>query len=398
MPISQYLFEVYVYIKSIVREKQTLFWTIIFPITYLLLVTFIFGGGSKVSFNVAVIDMDNTEISRALIEAMNSSGVFTINLLDSSCDVGSIMREGRYDVALIISQGFGYNISHARQGMVSIVYIKGLIDSESAKAAIEGFVGSFGSLLVERLLNTARPYIPGAVFGYVVFIAKPINISYSAVEARSLLTPGGIRMYYVLSTIGVMILYTGLFTGLGSILKIRREGVIGVILSSPIESHKLFIANMLSGLVSIAITSISIILMGLALGADMSLVSPVGWASITFLLLVGVIGVMGMGYLIAPFVRSNEAATAIANAIAFPTMFLGGIAIPKFLLPRKIRIFSEIYPLSRILDSARNIAVYGWNPRQAFEYSLPALVISIAIIIAGWTLYRRTLEHAVERP
>ena len=398
MPASQYLFEVYVHIRSITREKQILFWTIIFPITYLSLITFIFGGGSEVSFNVAVVDMDNTEISRALIEAMKSSGVFRINLLGDSSDVGSIMREGRYDATLIIPQGFGYNISHARQSMVSIVYIRGLTDSESAKAAVEGFVRSFGSLLTERLLNTARPYIPETVFEYVVFVVKPINISYSAVEARPLLTPGGVKMYYVLSTVGVMILYTGLFTGLGSILEIRREGVIGVILSSPTESHKLFIANMLSGLVSIAIASTSIIVVGLALGADMSLVPPAGWASIAFLLLVGAIGVMGMGYLIAPFMRTNEATNAIANAIAFPTMFLGGIAIPKFLLPQEIRIFSEIYPLSRILDSARNIAVYGWDTRQALEYSLPAIIVSIAAIIAGWTLYRRALEYAVERP
>jgi len=36
--------------------------------------------------------------------------------------------------------------------------------------------------------------------------------------------------------------------------------------------------------------------------------------------------------------------------------------------------------------------------RQALEYSLPAIVVSIAVIIVDWTLYRRALEHAVERP
>ena len=398
MPASQYLFEVYVYIKSIVREKQTLFWTIIFPITYLLLVTIIYGGGPRVRFDVIVVDMDNTEISRALVETMNSSGVFRVSLLDSSSDISVVMREGRYEAALIIPQGFGYNITHARQNMVTIVYIEGLPDSESAKAAIEGIVGSFGSLLIERWLNTARSYIHGEYFEYVAFLTKPITISYSTVEAVPLMTRGGIRMYYVLSTIGVMVLYSGLFTGLESILKVRGAGVIGVILSSPIESHKLFIANMLSGLVSIAITSASIMAVGLALGADVGLVSPAGWALIAFLLLVGAVGVMGLGYLIAPFVKSNEAATAIANAIAFPTMFLGGIAIPKFIIPPEVRVFSEIYPLSRIIEAARSIAVYGWDLHQAIEYSLPAIVVSIAVIIIGWTLYRRTLEHAVERP
>jgi len=398
MPASQYLFEAYVYIRSLTRERQILFWTIAFPIIYLVLIIYIFGGGSGVSFNVAVVDRDNTEASKALIGAMNSSGLFRIKLLGDSSNIDSIMRDGRYDAILIIPQGFGYNISNASQSMVSIIYTKGSTESESARAAVEGFIGSFGSLLVERLLNIARPYMPEDSFRYAVFIAKPINVTYSAVETNSLSIPGGIKMYYVLSTIGFMILYTGLFTGLGSIVGIRREGVIGVILSSPIESHKLFIANLLSGLVSIAITSMLIIVVGLALGANMSLVSMAGWGSIALLLFLGAIGVMGIGYIIAPFLRSSEAAAAIANAIAFPTMFLGGIAIPKFLLPQEIRVFADIYPLSRIVDSVRNIAVYGWDPRYALEYSLPSSVISIAVVIAGWILYRRALEHAAERP
>jgi len=213
MSISQYLFEVYVYIKSIVREKQTLFWTIIFPITFLLLVTIIYGVGPGVRFDVIVVDMDNTEISRALVEAMNISGVFRVGLLDSFSDISVVMREGRYEAALVIPRGFGYNITHAMQNMVTIVYIEGLPDSESAKAAIEGIVGSYGSLLIERWLNAARSYIPGEYFEYVAFLTKPITISYSTVEAVPLMTRGGIRMYYVLSTIGIMVLHTGLFTG-----------------------------------------------------------------------------------------------------------------------------------------------------------------------------------------
>lgn len=398
MPVSQYLFEAYVYIRSLARERQILFWTIVFPITYLVLIFYIFGGGSGVSFSVGVVDRDNTEISRALIWAINSSGVFRIDLLGGSSDIESIMGEGRYDAILIIPRGFGYNISNASQSMVSIIYIKGSAGSEAARSAMEGFIGSFGSLLVERALNIARPYIPEDSFRYVAFIAKPIDITHSAVETSPLSRPGGIKMYYALSTIGFMILYTGLFTSLGSIVGIRREGVIGVILSSPIEGHKLFIANLLSGLVSIAITSMLIIVVGLALGANMSLVSITGWGYITLLLLVGAIGVMGIGYILAPFVRSSEAAAAIANAIAFPTMFLGGLAIPKFMLPQEIRVFADIYPLSRIVDSVRNIAVYGWDPLYALEYSLPALVVSIAVIIAGWILYRRALEHSVGKP
>ncbi len=398
MPASQYLYEGYIYVKSIFRERQLLFWAIVFPLVYLSIIVAVFGnpGGSNVSFSIAIQDLDNSTLSITLIDAIRNAGIFRVAYVNSSLE--EVIRGGGYDVGLIIPRGFGENLTTANQTYVSIVYVSNLQSSEAAKSSLESFIGRFGSIYVEKIIEIARSYMPVEAYRYAIFIAKPISSSYTEVKGSYISTPEGLKTYYVISTIGFMILYSGLFTSVGSIVEARRSGVLQLILSSPIKGYRIFIARIISGIVSISITSTAIILLGIALGADLYRIPAYIWIATAFLLLVGAIGTMGLGFIIAPFIRTSEAATAIANMIAFPTMFLGGITIPKFLLPSSLQIFANIYPLSRIVDSIRNIAIYGWKTTQAIQYSAPAIAASIAILVIGWILYRRALEKALENP
>ncbi|MFZ8825134.1 MAG: ABC transporter permease [Desulfurococcales archaeon] len=398
MPASQYLYEGYIYVKSIFRERQLLFWTIVFPLVYLSIIVAVFGnpGGSNVSFSVAIQDLDNSTLSITLIDAIRNAGIYRVAYVNSSLE--EVIRGRGYDVGLIIPRGFGENLTTANQTYVSIVYVSNLQSSEAAKSSLESFIDRFGSIYVEKIIEIARSYMPVEAYRYAIFMAKPISSSYTEVKGSYISTPEGRKTYYVISTIGFMILYSGLFTSVGSIVEARRSGVLQLILSSPIKGYRIFIARIISGIVSISITSTAIILLGIALGADLYRIPAYIWIATALLLLVGAIGIMGLGFIIAPFIRTSEAATAIANMIAFPTMFLGGITIPKFLLPSSLQIFANIYPLSRIVDSIRNIAIYGWETTQAIQYSAPAIAASIAILVIGWILYRRALEKALENP
>jgi len=398
LPASQYLYEGYIYVKSIFRERQLLFWTIVFPLVYLSIIVAVFGnpGGSNVSFSVAIQDLDNSTLSITLIDAIRNAGIYRVAYVNSSLE--EVIRGRGYDVGLIIPRGFGENLTTANQTYVSIVYVSNLQSSEAAKSSLESFIDRFGSIYVEKIIEIARSYMPVEAYRYAIFMAKPISSSYTEVKGSYISTPEGRKTYYVISTIGFMILYSGLFTSVGSIVEARRSGVLQLILSSPIKGYRIFIARIISGIVSISITSTAIILLGIALGADLYRIPAYIWIATALLLLVGAIGTMGLGFIIAPFIRTSGAATAIANMIAFPTMFLGGITIPKFLLPSSLQIFANIYPLSRIVDSIRNIAIYGWETTQAIQYSAPAIAASIAILVIGWILYRRALEKALENP
>jgi ABC-2 type transport system permease protein len=398
LPASQYLYETYIYVKSLYRERQTLFWALIFPLVYLSIVIAVFGDSrdTGVSFSIAVQDLDRSALSRAFIDTMNRSGIYRITLYDS--DVNNAVAQGRHDAGIVIPRGFMSNLTTWNQTFINVIYIKGLSSSDAARASLDQFINRFGSIYIESSIETIRGSVPEDSFRYILFMLRPINSSYEEVERGYLSTSGGLKTYYTLSTVGFMILYSGLFTSIGSIVEARRSGVLQLILSSPIRSHRIFVAKILAGLTSISITSLTIIILGIVLGADLYKIPLNIWGATVLLLILGAIGVMGIGFILAPFMRTSGAAVAVANIIAFPTMFLGGIAIPRFLIPSSIQIFADIFPLSRIVDSVRNIAVYGWEPIQAIQYSIPAIVVGIATLTVGWILYRRALEKALESP
>jgi ABC-2 type transport system permease protein len=262
LPASQYLYEVYIYVKSIFRERQLLFWTIVFPLVYLSIIVAVFGnpGGSNVSFSVAIQDLDNSTLSITLIDAIRNAGIYRVAYVNSSLE--EVIRGRGYDVGLIIPRGFGENLTTWNQTYVSIVYVSNLLSSEAAKSSLESFIGRFGSIYVEKIIEIARSYMPVEAYRYAIFIAKPISSSYTEVKGSYISTPEGLKTYYVISTIGFMILYSGLFTSVGSIVEARRSGVLQLILSSPIKGYRIFIARIISGIVSISITSTAIILLG----------------------------------------------------------------------------------------------------------------------------------------
>ena len=84
------------------------------------------------------------------------------------------------------------------------------------------------------------------------------------------------------------------------------------------------------------------------------------------------------------------------SGIAFPVMFVGGLAVPKEILPENIKWFADYYPLSRSIDAVRKMIVHGYSTGEALTYALPAVVAAIAVYLAGVLVYRKLMERVVE--
>jgi len=97
-------------------------------------------------------------------------------------------------------------------------------------------------------------------------------------------------------------------------------------------------------------------------------------------------------------VRTPHAAAALGNAIAFPMIFLGGFAIPKFMLPSWLQVIPEVFPHSRLMYAATYYILGAWSFWELVEYAIPAVVLSLTLLLAGALVYRRALEKLYESP
>jgi len=396
---SQVFSEVYASLNEIKRRKEFIFWGVLFPIIYLLILFSIFGnpGGSPPSFSIAVVNLDRGNFSQILISSLNSSGIFRVSVLGSGEDLKGLVERGEYSAGLIIPRGSTENLTSGRRVYVEEVYLKGVQDSEIAFQTLSSFLSQLGSEISSRAVNIAKSYIPPTVSAnvseYLEFISRPIEVRASYVEPQQLSTAGRVRAFYVVSVLGIMILFNGIFAGLGPAVERRYGGFLRVVLSSPMNGYTLYISDTLAALVRMAITLAIIFALGLALGADYSIITPGGALTLALLLLSAALGSFGIGVLLSPLPRTPEAVGALGNAVAFPVMFASGLAIPKFLLPGWMQGFSEVFPISRIVYSVINYLVYGWSVGDAVVYAAPGVAACVAIYIAGMAVHRRVLER-----
>ncbi|MHA1444521.1 MAG: ABC transporter permease, partial [Candidatus Hodarchaeales archaeon] len=97
-------------IKSLYRIPATLFLAILFPIVLTVAFGFAFGGGSTISnstYNVGIVDLDNTIWSEYFIGNISENDVFVnTSYLDSATGENDL-AQGKISALIIIPAGFG---------------------------------------------------------------------------------------------------------------------------------------------------------------------------------------------------------------------------------------------------------------------------------------------------
>ena len=390
MPLSQVLAEVYGFLKSLFRYRETAFWIVGFPVIFLLVLIVIFGSTpGRIEIAMAVADMDRGPYSEAIIGALERSGAFRIELVNASVEsLREAVANGSVGAALVIGEGFSESLASGSRGRLTLVYYS---SPES---------GSLIPSLVESIVEEAGRSIVGETRGLggggIEFLLDPISVERVPVAPEILATSGGVRAFYVVSMIGVQILFSGMYTGASIIVERKRDGTLKLLLSSPIRGYTLFAADTLTSMTALLVSATAIVAVGYAVGADYSLVSPGDAITVAGLFAAGLLGTIGIGLTLAPLARSQEAVNMLVNSIAFPLMFLGGIIIPSFILPDWAQAIPKLFPLYWCLEGARRIFLYNYTPLPAIEVAAPGIAASLLLYLLGSLVYRRLLQKSIE--
>jgi hypothetical protein len=91
-------------VKSLVRDRAALFWTIFFPIMFVFLFGSIFGGSGDTKISVGFVDQDGTPASVGVRQAFAS--VSLLKLQDGSLDdEKAAMQHGDVAAIIVIPKG-----------------------------------------------------------------------------------------------------------------------------------------------------------------------------------------------------------------------------------------------------------------------------------------------------
>lgn len=354
------------HIVTAIRERETLFWLLIFPLFLLTILSLIFGrmtDGQDIHLTVALISNpgpDSTAVfsgsemieqAFAELAAPPEPGrrpLFAVQLPEHGQDLDDFLEEklielrrGYITAVLVLPEDFDQRVMNslsAADGLSSAeahVYMSATsVASETAASIIEQVLARIDRGLLAR----------AGRFDESRAIAQETNWigeEESEVKYVDFVLPGILLMAFFVN---------GLFSVPGTILFSRDRKVLRQYWVTPLSVGRYLMGFGVGHVLLCVLQFALIVTLGrLAFGATISFFG----ASTLLILTLAAVTFMAFGFLIASFARSANAGMATANILNMPMMFLSGMFFPITGLPSFMRVVVLANPVTYLLESLR---------------------------------------------
>lgn len=325
--------------RSFLRDRSAVFWTLAFPVIFILLFGSIFSGGGG-GFDVGFVDLDGTPASSQLRQTF--AQVSILKLQDRGEDEAlADMREGRLRAVIVVPAGFGDAVGSAGGTPAGLppapLAIRVYTDpsQSTASSTIQQVVGQVVASVNLRL--SGRPPI---------LSVETVSLETQDLTNTAFLVPG---------ILGMALMQLGLFGAIPLVAQ-REKLILKRLSATPLRRWALVGSNVLVRL-AIAIVQ-ALLIMGI--GAVAFGVAVVGsLALLALFVVVGATMFIAMGYLVASFAPTEESTNGVVSVVNFPLMFLSGTFFPIDLMPEPLRAVAQFLPLTYLNDSLRQVMVNG---------------------------------------
>lgn len=338
-------------LKIILRDRQTLFWALVFPLIFVVVFGLFDLGGGPGNATGAVIDQTPSTASQAL-----RAGLAQVDFLevDAAITDEAVARErlagGDLEFVLIIPAGFGTSA-----GTLTLLY------DEANTTTNQVLVSVF-----TRFVDEVNLRIAGA----------PRLVT---VEERGLRTQQVSYFDFLLiGLVGMGVMFNSVIVVAVRVSTYRELRVLKRLLATPLRVGDYFAAIVGAHLV-LAVVQTGIILAAGVFLFDATVRGNMAWLFV--LIAVGNIVFLNIGFIIAAFAKTPAAASGMGNVIAMPMMFFSGTFFPTDSLPAFLPRAVRLLPLTPLLEATRTVGIDAGVPWDA-----PAALGLLAAWIVGSSL------------
>jgi ABC-2 type transport system permease protein len=321
-----------------VRDRSALFFSILFPVLFLVLFGSIYKGSSTPKINVV-------EVGR-------------VSILDQA-RAGS---HGSLDKVLTVTRSpdLASALAKVRQGDVDAAVLQRgsrlVVRYSVANPTTAGVVTSVFSAVVQAANQAASPHPPA-------FQLATQQVEDKSLKAIQYLTPG---------LLGWAIASGGAFGAAITLVGWRENKLLRRLRLAPVRTGSVVTARIA---VSVVVALIQMfVFLAIAITPYFGLKLTADWWMAIPVVICGTLAFLSIGLLVGARAKSQQAATALANLIILPMAFLGGAFIPLAFAPHWIQQVSYVMPLRYLVVGMQNVMARGDGPASA----LPAMGILLA--------------------
>lgn len=321
--------------KSYVRDRATVFWTLVFPLVFVVLFGSIFSGsGGRTS--IGWVDLDGTTVSAQLAASPAITGAFTLTTGTREAMLQA-MRDGKVRAVVVVPKGFGSAVAAVQAGRppVSPLDVTLYTDPSSTQTAatVTGIVGA-------------------AVGGFATSGVPPVlKLDIETLQTERITATA----YLVPSILAMALMQLGLF-GAIPLVEQRQNLILKRLAATPLRRWTFVSAN-LATRVGVAIVQAVVIVLVAGILFGITVIGS--WALLAFFVLLGAMTFISLGYVVASFAPTEDAASQLVSILQFPLMFLSGIFFALDAMPEWLQAIARFMPLTYLGDALRQVMVGG---------------------------------------
>lgn len=344
-------------LRIFARNKQVLFFTLLFPIILMLALGSFIGGGNSLELTIGIINNDQSDASKNLEELFyENEGIEIIDYEKQGIGKEAI-ENGDIQLLIEIPKGYEENLQSADQPFSLPVYFneKNLTTSELGLTVVNGIIDQYSKDLVDY-----QPLVTVEKIGI-----EALNIRYV-----DFLVPGIVAM---------MIMSNNMNGVAGQISAWRERGILRRMQGTRLKAST-FIAAQITARLFLNGTQALLVVLIANLIFKIDVVGS--WLALIFFIVLGTLAFMSLGFIIAGIAKNPESAGPIAGFVTFPMLFLGGVFFPISNMPDFIQPIVKVLPIAHLSSALRETMNIG---TPFLELGTETLILG-AWLVGGFAL------------
>jgi ABC-2 type transport system permease protein len=191
---------------------------------------------------------------------------------------------------------------------------------------------------------------------------------------------GDYRQFLVPGVIGMMVLFSSIFSGLG-LLWDRQFGFLKETLVAPVSRLEIMIGRTLGGATVAVIQGLAVALIAIIFGFR-----PTNWATaplaLVFMVLIAIV-FSALGVAIGSSLQDMQGFQLIMNFLVMPIYFLSGALFPLTGLPKLLSWITAADPLAYGIDGMRSVLLIGMTHFGAATDLAVLVVVGAILLVVG---------------
>jgi ABC-2 type transport system permease protein len=325
--------------------------------------------------NTAIINSDNTDITRSFMWAMKNSDYFKfVGELPNEAAGRQALAQGK--VLFVVSIPAGFTRQLLRHEHPSLLIEADATDPTATTSAIATINGITESVIQKELIG------PLASLGRA---AAPFDV-----DVHQLYNPENITQYSTVpGLMGVVLAFTMvMMTGL-AITRERERGTMENLLAMPSTPIEVMTGKIIP-YIGIGLIQSSIILLGARFVFHVPMFGSIGAIYLVALLFVAANLTVGITF--SSLAQNQLQAVQLTIFYYLPNILLSGFMFPFQGMPGWAQYLGNLLPLTYFNRLIRGIMLKGNGWADSWPNVWPLIVFTLVVMMVAVTTYRRTLD------